>query len=68
VATANQEARSDPEKSVAESKAAEAKAAVLGSEAEATDDKVSSWWGEQPGRWKAHVAEVRKDVGDKKAQ
>jgi hypothetical protein len=69
VAAANKQARSDLEKSVAESRAAaEAKATELQNEVQGTNDKVSSWWGEQQDHWKAHVAKVRKDVGDKKAQ
>jgi hypothetical protein len=69
VAAANQQARADLEKSVTDSRtAAEAKASELQSEAQASDDKVSSWWGEQQDHWKTHVAKVLRDVGEKKAQ
>ncbi len=68
VADARTQTKSGLEKAVTGSRAtAEAQAAEPRYRANATKDKLSTWWDEQPKAWNDNAAKPRKDLDDKKA-
>jgi len=47
---------------------AEAQGAKLRESAKASKDKLSVWWDQQQEAWNTHLAKVRHDIDDKKAE
>jgi len=68
-ATATTQAKSDLTQSVDNARAsAQAQAESLRKSADAVEGKVSEWWTGVGKSWNEHVAAVRKNVDDKKAE
>ena len=68
-AAASTQAKTDLTQSVDKARAsAQAEAETLRKSADAVDGKVSDWWSGVGKSWNEHVATVRKNVDDKKAE